>query len=120
MSMNRHDSCSADALAELRSTLDQLASGLTTLSLDQILASEQQLAWIVPRLRPRDLKERPASLSSEDLEHLRSALRTCRRLGASLSEMTQNLLEIQAQQPGYAADGRGRLAAVPSSVQARV
>jgi hypothetical protein len=106
-------------LSELRSALDQLAEGLTVLSLHRLLQSEQRLAQVLARIRASGAGTPDVPGIRATIEDCQARLSSCRSLGASLSELTQNLLELQSMQPGYTADGRGRPSTVPTRVQAR-
>jgi hypothetical protein len=77
----------AAVLAATRDALDALASGLTRVDLDTLVATSAQVESAAERLRRLNVNAlRHAAGARDELDGLRLALARCRRLGASLAD----------------------------------
>ena len=90
------------AALRLRSTLERLAGALTAVNLEAMLACESDLASTLAELGDRGVLE-PASraATARELQAAGSALTRCRRLGATLGDLTRLSLAARGADPAY-------------------
>jgi hypothetical protein len=97
------------AAIRLRSTLEHLAGALATVDLDALLASEAELAAALAELGdPRLLEPASRMATTRELRSAKSALTRCRRLGATLSDLTRLTLAARGAGPAYGRRGEPR------------
>jgi hypothetical protein len=97
------------AALRLRSTLERLAGALTAVNLEAMLACESDLASTLAELGDRGVLE-PASraATARELQAAGSALTRCRRLGATLGDLTRLSLAARGADPAYNRTGETR------------
>jgi hypothetical protein len=94
------------AVLRLRSTLERLAGALAAVDLEAMLACESDLASAMAGLGDRGLLD-PAlrAATAHELQIARSALTRCRRLGATLGDLTRLSLAARGAGPAYGRTG---------------
>jgi len=97
------------AALRLRSTLERLAGALAAVDLEAMLACESELASALAEFGDRSLLD-PASRAgtARELQAAKSSLTRCRRLGATLSDLTRLSLAARGEGPAYGRTGQSR------------
>ena len=98
------------AASRLRAAVEHTAAALAGADLDRLLASEEHLLTALNELPlsaslgadlDDDLDDAARSRLRHDVEEAQTALRRCRRLGATLNDVVRCSLDAQGQAPGY-------------------
>ena len=102
------------AASRLRAAIEEAAAALGGADLDRLLASDALLQKVLTQIpRPASIPAAARPLLRQEIEDARSALRRCRRLGASLNDFARFTREAQGdsgyhptQIPAAALNGR--------------
>jgi hypothetical protein len=108
--IRRSDIVAADnalaRLADLASALEAVAIATARADSDALAACESPLACAVADLpTPDDLANCPSTDTTLHLRRIQLALRRCRRVGATLTEVVTASLSAQGVAPAYAPPG---------------
>ena len=105
----------------VRVTLDRLATGLAGFNLESLLACEADLAASLGDLsdgQPPDAFDRGATV--RELQAARAALMRCRRLGATLGDLTRISQSARGGAPAYRRNGETHATMAMHSLEAKV
>lgn len=108
------------AAARLRATLEQLATALAALDVDAVLACEADFPSLLADVADcvsRSPESRAAT--ARELRRAQAALTRCRRLGASLDDLTILSLSAQGAAPAYGRRGETRAAVAAHRLEAK-
>lgn len=109
------------AALRLRSILDRLASALATVNIDTLLACEAELAAALADLGGGRLADEPSREATvRELAAARSALTRCRRLGATIGDLTRMSMAARGDSPAYGRQGETRPTTRVHSLEAKV
>ena len=91
-----------ESVEGLRKALDQVSEALASPSLDKLLKGEAAIERALAELPTiKDVAHADRAGIRVELEFARAALLRCRRLGASLTDLTRATLDAQGRTPGY-------------------
>jgi len=109
------------AARRLRATLDRLSRDLATANLDGLLACEADLASALSDLGDRSLLDAATrGATARELRAARLALTRCRRLGATLGDLTRLSLAARGAGPSYGRFGETRTHLGVHALEAKV
>ena len=105
------------AALRLRVTLETLATALANAQLDALLVCEAELASALTDVSDHGAHDRLAT--AQELATARLALTRCRRLGATLNDVSRLTLAAQGRDHGYGRQAAGRHVASMHSLEAK-
>jgi hypothetical protein len=108
------------AAARLRATLERLATALVSLDVDAVLACEADFPSLLADVAGCDSRSPESSAATtRELRRAQAALTRCRRLGASLDDLTTLTLSAQGAAPAYGRRGETRAAVAAHRLEAK-
>ena len=109
------------AALRLRSTLERLAGALAAVDLEAMLACESELASVLGELGDWGQLEPDARAAmARELQQTKSSLVRCRRLGATLGDLTRLSLAARGESLAYGRTGETRSHVGVHALEAKV